>query len=108
MLGTPIGRLRFIGFVEGMSYLILLLVAMPLKYLAGMPLAVRIVGTAHGALFVLFFLSVAEVSKARGWWTGSFWGKAFIASIVPAGTFVFDRWLKRHEAADEPATTEAV
>ena len=108
MLGTPIGRLRFIGFVEGMSYLILLFVAMPLKYLAGMPLAVRIIGTAHGALFILFFLSVAEVSRARGWWTGSFWGKAFIASIVPAGTFVFDRWLKRQERADEPATTEAV
>ena len=107
MLGTPIGRLRIIGFVEGMSYLVLLLVAMPLKYWAGMPLAVRIVGTAHGVLFILFFLSVAEVAKARGWWTGSFWGKAFIASIVPAGTFVFDRWLKRRQAAAEPATSEA-
>lgn len=107
MLGTPIGRLRFIGFVEGMSYLILLLVAMPLKYWGGMPLAVRIVGSAHGGLFILFFLSVAEVSKARGWWTGSFWGKAFIASIVPLGTFVFDRWLKRQEDADQRPASEA-
>jgi integral membrane protein len=107
MLGTPIGRLRFIGFVEGMSYLVLLLVAMPMKYWGGMPMAVRIVGSAHGALFILFFLSVAEVSKARAWWTGSFWGKAFIASIVPFGTFVFDRWLKRREETDEPAPSSA-
>jgi len=107
MLSTPIGRLRFIGFVEGMSYLVLLLVAMPLKYWAAMTMAVRIVGSAHGGLFVLFFLSVAEVSARRGWWTGSFWGKAFLASIVPLGTFVFDRWLKRQEAADEPASSTA-
>jgi integral membrane protein len=107
MLGTPIGRLRLIGFVEGLSYLVLLFIAMPLKYWGGMPLAVRIVGSAHGALFVLFFLSVAEVSARRGWWTGSFWGKAFVASIVPFGTFVFDRWLKRQEEAGEPASSTA-
>jgi integral membrane protein len=107
MLGTPIGRLRFIGFVEGMSFLILLFVAMPLKYWGGMPLAVRIVGSIHGGLFILFFLAVAEVSKARGWWNGSFWGKAFVASIIPFGTFVFDRWLKRQEEADRGAAPEA-
>jgi integral membrane protein len=103
MLDTPIRRLRVVGFIEGMSYLILLFIAMPLKYWGGMPLAVRIVGSAHGALFVLFFAAVAEVSARRGWWTGGFWGKAFVASIVPFGTFVFDRWLKRQEEADRPA-----
>jgi len=106
MLDTPIRRLRLVGFIEGLSYLVLLLIAMPLKYWAGMPSAVRIVGSAHGALFILFFLSVAEVSKARGWWTGGFWGKAFVASIVPCGTFVFDRWLKRQEES-APATSDA-
>ena len=45
MLQTPIGRLRAMGFIEGMSLLILLFVAMPLKYWAGYPMAVTIVGS---------------------------------------------------------------
>jgi integral membrane protein len=98
---TPIGRLRLIGFIEGWSYLILLGVAMPLKYWAGMPLAVRIVGSAHGALFILFFAAVAEVSIKRPWKSAKFWGLAFVASIIPFGTFVFDAWLKRVEAEDQ-------
>ena len=100
MLNTPLRRLRFIGFIEGISYLVLLGIAMPLKYLAGLPLAVRVVGSLHGLLFVLFFLAVAEVTIRRPWWSASFWLKAFVASIVPLGTFVFDRWLQRIEADD--------
>ncbi|MSP17466.1 MAG: DUF3817 domain-containing protein, partial [Myxococcales bacterium] len=46
---TPIGRLRVVAFAEGCSFLLLLGVAMPLKYLAGLPLAVRLVGSLHGA-----------------------------------------------------------
>lgn len=53
MLHTPIGRLRTMGFIEGMSLLILLFIAMPLKYWAGLPLAVTIVGSVHGGLFIL-------------------------------------------------------
>ena len=49
---TPPARLRAIAYVEGWSYLVLLFVAMPLKYGADMPLAVRIVGSLHGFLFV--------------------------------------------------------
>ena len=100
MFSTPIGRLRVIGFLEGLSYLVLLGIAMPLKYWAGMPLAVRLVGSLHGLLFVLFFAAVTEVAVKRPWWSGEFWGKAFAASLVPFGTFVFDGWLKRVEAAD--------
>jgi hypothetical protein len=48
VLKTSLGRLRVIGFVEGVSFLVLLGAAMPLKYLADMPLAVKIVGSAHG------------------------------------------------------------
>jgi integral membrane protein len=107
MLKTPIRRLCFIGVLEGISYLVLLGIAMPLKYFAGMPMAVRIVGSVHGALFILFFLSVAEVTIRRPWWSRDFWLKAAIASVVPFGTFVFDRWLKQIEAADlaAPRTT---
>ncbi|MCE9606586.1 MAG: DUF3817 domain-containing protein [Planctomycetia bacterium] len=100
MLSTPIRRLCFIGVVEGISYLLLLGVAMPLKYLAGYPSAVRIVGSAHGALFILFFASVLEVSIRRPWWSGRFWKYAFVASLLPFGTFWFDAWLKKVEAAD--------
>jgi integral membrane protein len=100
MLHTPIRRLCFVGVLEGISYLVLLGIAMPLKYLADMPLAVRIVGSIHGALFILFFVAVAEVTIRRPWWSKDFWFKAFVASIVPFGTFVFDRWLKKIEAAD--------
>ena len=54
MLQTPIGRLRLMGFIEGMSLLILLFIAMPLKYWADYPMAVTIVGSVHGGLFILY------------------------------------------------------
>ena len=56
---SSIGRLRAVALAEGISFLVLLGVAMPLKYLADMPLAVRIAGWLHGLLFiaVLFMLS---------------------------------------------------
>jgi integral membrane protein len=96
MLGTPIGRLRVVAFVEGCSYLLLLGVAMPLKYLAGLPMAVMIVGSIHGALFVLFCAAlmnamiVARWSMLRG-------GVAFASSLVPFGTFVLDGCLRRED-----------
>ncbi|TGE25886.1 DUF3817 domain-containing protein [Hymenobacter aquaticus] len=86
LLRTSLGRLRAIGFLEGISFLVLLGIAMPLKYLAGQPAAVRMVGMAHGVLFVLYVLLVVQVSVARGW----SWRKALLAlvvSVVPFGTF---------------------
>ncbi|MCB2409753.1 DUF3817 domain-containing protein [Hymenobacter lucidus] len=83
---TSLGRLRTVGFLEGVSFLVLLGIAMPLKYLAGQPEAVRLVGMAHGVLFVLYVLLVIQVSLARSW----SWGKALLAlvvSVVPFGTF---------------------
>lgn len=97
MLSTPIGRLRFVGFLEGMSYLILLGIAMPLKYWAGMPLAVRIVGSMHGGLFVLFFAAVADVARHRYAGLPGLGWRSAVASVVPFGTFVLDAWLRRNE-----------
>lgn len=80
------GRLRVVGFLEGVSFLVLLGIAMPLKYLAGQPEAVKAVGMAHGVLFVLYVLLVLQVSLLRSW-SG---GKALLAlavSVVPFGTF---------------------
>ena len=64
---NPIGRLRWIGFVEAVSFLLLLGVAMPLKYLAGQPLAVRIVGLIHGILFMIYLVAAAQARAATDW-----------------------------------------
>ncbi len=107
MISSPLRRLRLVGFLEGLSYLILLGIAMPLKYFADLPEVVRIVGSLHGGLFVLFFVLVAEVTIRRPWWSVKFWLAAFVASLLPFGTFVFDGWLKRVELADQEAARVA-
>ena len=93
---TMLHWFRKIAITEGISFLILLLIAMPLKYFAGWPMAVKVVGWAHGVLFVAFLVMAFEVKimlgKNFGWFM-----KAFIASIVPFGTFVLDRELKKEE-----------
>lgn len=89
MLTTSIGRLRVTGFLEGLSYLILLGIAMPLKYLMDMPQAVRVVGMAHGVLFIIFiWLTVYCKFKYR--WTIGRMLWLWAASIVPFGTFYVD------------------
>lgn len=94
LLRTTLGRLRAVGFLEGISFLVLLGIAMPLKYLAGEPAAVRIVGMAHGVLFVLYLLLVLQASLEHSW----SWRKALLAlvvSVVPYGTFWADKKLFR-------------
>ena len=98
MLSNPIGRLRLIGLIEGISFLVLLFVAMPLKYLAAIPEPVKYVGWAHGGLFLLFIVALLHASSETEWSLTRIAG-AFIASLVPFGTFVLDRSLKRDEAA---------
>ena len=67
MLKTTLGRLRLIGWWEGVSFLVLLGVAMPLKYIAGWPKAVSVVGMAHGILFVLNVLAALQTALERDW-----------------------------------------
>lgn len=88
---------RKIGIAEGVSFLVLLLIAMPLKYIWGMPLAVKYTGWAHGLLFVLYVGMAWYVKEMRNWPLRRFL-TAFIAAWLPLGTFVFDRSLKREEA----------
>ena len=88
-----ISTLRLVGFIEGWSFLILLGIAMPLKYLAGFPLAVQIVGMIHGLLFIWYVVSVVRVKKLRNWPRERYW-EALAVSIIPFGTFIFDRKLK--------------
>ena len=89
MLRTALSRLRLIGLLEGVSYLLLLGVAMPLKYIWGEPLAVKIVGLAHGILFLGYLLALVPVALDERWsWKTILAG--VIASLLPAGPFVFD------------------
>jgi integral membrane protein len=103
---TALRQLRLVALAEGASFLVLLFVAMPLKYLVGLPLAVRIVGSIHGVLFIAFVLVLIRVSMARAWpFSRSL--LAFVASIVPFGTFVFDRSLRSEIAGvgQEPSVS---
>ena len=93
-----IARLRTIGLLEGVSYLVLLGVAMPLKYMAGMPMAVRVTGIAHGVLFMAFVALVIQVAMMARWpWRRVAY--ALVASIVPFGTFALDRRLRDEQDA---------
>ena len=96
MATTPIGRLRIVAFVEGCSYLLLLGVAMPLKYLAGLPLAVKIVGSIHGGLFILFCVALLQAMLAARWSILRA-SVVFVSSLIPFGTFVIDGQLKRED-----------
>ncbi|MBL7875970.1 MAG: DUF3817 domain-containing protein [Cyclobacteriaceae bacterium] len=92
-----IRNLRIVGIVEGISFLVLLLIAMPLKYYFEFPLAVQWVGWAHGVLFILYIGAVILAIRAMNW---SLYGVliALVASLVPGGTFILDGSLKKREA----------
>ena len=98
MLRTSIGRLRAIGLVEGVSFLILLGVAMPLKYFAGMPQTVKVVGWIHGLLFITFCMALLQTrldAKWNAWRTGTI----LVAALLPFGPFVIDGRLRKEDEA---------
>lgn len=97
MLKTPLMRLRTIGWLEGASYLFLLGIAMPLKYLMDMPWAVRYTGMLHGLLFVLYMLAVAHVTYAHRWSIKRIFA-AVTAAFVPFGNFLLDIELKKEQS----------
>jgi integral membrane protein len=101
MLTTPVGRLRALGIVEGVSFLVLLGIAMPLKYFADLPQAVRIVGWAHGILFIGFLITLMLARDAMQWsfrWTAV----VLVAALLPFGPFVIDGRLRKEEQACRP------
>ena len=77
--------------------MLLLFIAMPLKYWLGLPIAVRIVGLVHGLLFVAFCGALFRVALERSW-PAPRWGLALVSSVIPFGTFFFDRSLRREIA----------
>ncbi len=103
MFRSSLGRLRAIGLLEGLSFIVLLGIAMPLKYLAGMPEMVRVVGMAHGVLFMLFGLAVVQVAVERRWPLTRV-VMALAASVLPFGPFIFDARILRRELEAEAQT----
>jgi integral membrane protein len=101
-LDTPPARLRTTTLLEGVSYLVLVFVAVPLKHLAGEPLAVRVVGPVHGALFLamcwLLWRAVAERGRSVGWAA-----RIVLLSLVPFGAFALERGLRADERAHDRA-----
>ncbi len=86
MKNSTIKNFRKINTIEGYSYLFLLFIAMPMKYVLDIPLAVKVAGMIHGTLFILFLLlGVMAWKKAK--WSLSQTMIFFIASLIPFGTF---------------------
>lgn len=83
---------RKLGFVEALSLLILLFIAMPLKYFAQIPEAVRVVGTIHGVLFLVYIVVATLVAHRLGWSLKKLFFSYLVAS-VPFGPFIFDKVL---------------
>ncbi len=86
-------RFRFIALLEGISYLALVFMAMPLKYWADFPEAVQYTGWAHGLLFILYFAFLLPAwMKCR--WSFPKVASLVLASLIPFGAFVADRKIK--------------
>lgn len=96
MFDSSIKNFRIITFIEGISFLVLLFIAMPMKYFGGNPIPVKIVGMTHGFLFILFvgLLCLASMEHKWSWKYNTI---AFISSLIPFGTFFLDSDLKKKE-----------
>lgn len=92
---TALKSLMIMGYLEGTSFLLLLCIAMPLKYMMGIPEAVRYVGMAHGMLFVAYIVVLMTTAlriKMPIWAIPA----GVIGSFLPFGPFIFDHVLKKH------------
>lgn len=98
MLGSSLTRLRLIGLLEGGSFVLLLGVAMPLKYFADLPVAVRVVGMAHGVLFIAYLLAIGLAVRAKAWPLKDA-GTLVAASLLPLGPFFVDGRIRAAERA---------
>lgn len=95
-------RFRMVAIAEGWSFLILLLVAMPLKYAFDFPLAVKYTGWLHGLLFMAYQITLIQVWADREWKFTKVL-LAFTCSILPLATFWFERRLKREQTSGPAA-----
>lgn len=90
-INSKTGRLRLIGFLEGISLLLLIGIAVPVKYLYGNPGLVKAIGPVHGLLFLLFIFNTLSVGVEQRWQFKTTTWKVLVACIIPFGTFYIDR-----------------
>jgi integral membrane protein len=83
-------QLRIVAWIEGISFLVLLFIAMPMKYFAGEPGMVRTVGMIHGLLFVLFAITAIQ-ARIEYTWSARRLGRVFLTAFIPFGMVMFDR-----------------
>ena len=99
---NPVALLRLFVLIEAVSFVVLLGVAMPLKYAWDMPAAVKIAGWIHGILFILFCWALVRVVQASRWPTSRV-VSVFVAALLPIVPFVMDgrmrRWADEWNAA---------
>lgn len=95
----PIGKVRLLGGVEGLSFLALVFVGMPLKYMQGQPMGVRILGPVHGALFLWVLWELAALVFTHGFGVKKA-AVVFLATLFPFGPFLIDGWLKKQELSE--------
>ena len=96
MLRSSITRLRILGFVEGVTLLCLIGVAVPLKHFAGESDAVSLLGPIHGAVFLIYLFNVWEIALSDGWSRAEI-VRTVLVSILPLGSFLNDAFLCRKQ-----------
>ena len=93
MFQSALGRFRFMGILEGSSLVILLFIAMPLKYWFGIPAAVTIIGAIHGYIFLAYLIAIVYAMIAIRW-PFRFTIGAVLSAFIPFGNFILDSRLK--------------
>ena len=81
---------RVVAFLEGLSYILLLFIATPVKYLKDDPTYVKMLGMPHGILFILYIIFAILLSKKLNW-SNSILKPILLASIIPFGTFYIEK-----------------
>ena len=97
MLSSALGRFRIISAIEGLSYLLLMFIAMPIKYIGENPYPVKVLGMIHGVLFIIFMISLFEAKIKQKWDTG-FMFQLFVLSLIPFGVFIIEKKVKPKES----------
>lgn len=105
---TPVGRLRLISYLEGISLLVLLTVAVPMKYCGSNPAMVKLLGPIHGMIFLWFVITALSVGVEQQWRFNETTWKVLIACIIPFGTFYIDRHILKQLGESASPTIKPV
>jgi integral membrane protein len=93
---SQLRRMRVVSLIEGSTLLLLLLVAVPLKHIAGLPIATRIMGPVHGLAFLTYGWMLIRTVSGGGWSRADI-ARLSIAALIPFGAFINERALARRQ-----------